>query len=94
MIKVTPFQASDLELELEFGPKVMQLGRLLRSIEEADLQDALIGAKQLSFICNITPTSLRSRLREVMDVGVWVLIRGMSREQRELGGLFRSTYLL
>ncbi|MFA7155693.1 MAG: DUF1670 domain-containing protein [Limnochordia bacterium] len=94
MIKVTPFQASDLELELEFGLKVMQLGRLLRIIEEAYLQDSLIGAKQLSFICNITPTSLRSRLREVMDLGVWVPIRGMSREQREQGGLFRSTYLL
>ena len=92
MIKVTPFQASDLELELEFGLKVMQLGRLLRIIEEAYLQDSLIGAKQLSFICNITPTSLRSRLREVMDLGVWVPIRGMSREQREQGGLFRSTY--
>ena len=68
MIKVTPFQASDLELELEFGLKVMQLGRLLRIIEAACLQDSLHGAKQLSFICNITPTSQRSRLREVIDL--------------------------
>ena len=44
MIKVTPFQASDLELELEFGLKVMQLGRLLRIFEDAYLQDSLIGA--------------------------------------------------
>ena len=72
----------------------MQLGRLLRIIEEAYLQDSVSGAKQLSFIRNITPTSLRSRLREVMDLGVWVPIRGMNREQREQGGLFRSTYLL
>ena len=72
----------------------MQLVRLLRIIEEAYLQDSLIDAKQLRFICNITPTSLRSRLREVMDLGVWVNIRGMSREQREQGSLFRSTYLL
>ena len=80
MIKVTPLQASDLKLVLEFGLQVMQLGRLPRISEEAHLQDSLIGAKQLSFICNITPTSLRYRLREVMDLGVWVPIRGMSRE--------------
>ena len=67
----------------------MQLGRLLIIIEEAYLQDSLIGANQLSFICNITPTSVRARLRLVMDLGVWVPIRVMSREQREQGGLFR-----
>ena len=35
MINVTQFQASVIELELEFGLMVMQLGRLLRIIEEA-----------------------------------------------------------
>ncbi len=54
-IKVTPFQASDLGLELEFGLKTMQLGRILRLIEEAYGQDSLIDAKQLSLLCNITP---------------------------------------
>ena len=72
----------------------MQLGRLLRFIEEAYLQDSLFGAIQRWFIRYISPTSLRSRLGEVMVFGVWVPFRGMSREQREQGGLFRSTYLL
>lgn len=93
-IKVTPFQASDLELELEFGLKVMQLGRILRIIDEAHAQNSLIDAKQLCLLCNITPTSLRSRLREVMELGIWVPLRGMARKDRERGGLFRSTYLL
>jgi hypothetical protein len=93
-IKVTPFQASDLGLELEFGLKTMQLGRILRLIEEAYGQDSLIDAKQLSLLCNITPTSLRSRLQDVKDLGIWAPVRGMSRKDRECGGLFRSTYLL
>lgn len=93
-IKVTPFQATDLALELEFGLKEMQLGRLLRLIEEAYAQDSLIDSKQLSLLCNITPTSLRSRLRAVMSLGIWVPTRGLSRKDRERGGLFRSTYLL
>ena len=44
MIKVTPFQASDLELEHEFCLKVIQLERLLRIIEDAYLQYSWIGA--------------------------------------------------
>lgn len=34
-IRLTPYDTEDLELELEFGLSTMQLGRLLRLIEEA-----------------------------------------------------------
>src|SRR5690554_2710153 len=93
-IKVTPFQVSDLGLELEFGLKTMQLGRILRLIEEAYGQDSLIDAKQLSLLGNNPPTYLRSRLRDVKALGIWAPVRGMSRKDRECGGLFRTTHLL
>ncbi len=93
-VKVTPFDAYDLDVELEYGLKEMQLGRMLRIIEEAYFQDSLVDLKQISFICNITPTSVRSRLKAVRSKGVWVPIRGLSTHDREQGGVFRSTYLL
>jgi len=93
-IKLTPFTAEDLDLELEFGLPVMQLGRILRLIEEAYQQDALLSGKQLTCLCNITPTSLRSRLKEVRQAGLWAPLKGLSRTDRELGGQFRSTLAL
>ena len=57
----------------------MQLGRILRLIEEAYGQDSLIDAKQLSLLCT-PPTSLRSRLQDVKDLGIWAPVRGMSRK--------------
>ncbi|HHY45804.1 MAG TPA: DUF1670 domain-containing protein [Firmicutes bacterium] len=56
-VKSTAFSPEDLELELEMGLAAMQLGRVLRLIEEAYAQDALLSAKQVGMICNLTPTS-------------------------------------
>lgn len=93
-IKITPFKAYDLDLELEFNLKVMQLARILRLIEEAYAQDSLLSSKQLSLILNITPTSLRNRLKGLRNNGIWIPTRGLSKKEREKKGKFRSTYLL
>ena len=72
----------------------MQLGRLLRIVEEAYLQNSLIDLKQLSLVCNITPTSIRSRFRGVRELGISLPLLGLSAKDREQGGMLRSTYLL
>ena len=94
LIRVTPFSSSDLDLELEFGLGVMQLGRLMRMIEEAYSQDSLLDLKQLTLLCNITPTSVRSRLADLRSLGVWVPLRGLSIKDRQRSGDLRSTHLL
>ena len=93
-IMLTPYAAEDLDLELEFGLAVMQLGRILRLIEEAYRQDALLSSKQLTFLCHITPTSLRGRLKKVREEGLWAPVKGLSRADRQRGGYFRSTLVL
>jgi len=93
-VKLTAFSPEDLELELEMGLAAMQLGRVLRLIEEAYAQDALLSAKQVGMICNLTPTSLRNRLQEVRRLGIWVPIQGLSRRAREQGGMLRSTWAM
>lgn len=93
-ICITPYDVSDLELELEFGLTPMQLGRVLRMIEEAYAQDSLIDAKQVALLGNMTPTSLRNRLNTLISHGIWVPTRGMPRKMRAQGGMFRSTWLL
>ena len=93
-IMLTLFAAEDLELELEFGLAVMQLGRILRLIEEAYEQDALLSGKQLTLLCHITPTSLRGRLKKVREEGLWAPLMGLSQVERQRGGQFRSTLIL
>jgi len=93
-IKLTPFAAEDLDLEIEFGLSTMQLGRIMRLIEEAYCQDTLLSTKQLTLLCHITPTSLRNRLKALRGKGIWVPVKGLSRVDREKGGCFRSTQAL
>lgn len=93
-IRLTPFDAEDLELEEEFGLAALQLGRMLRLVEEAERQDALLSAKQLTLLLNISPSSLRHRLGEVRELGIWVPLRGLSRSAQERGGPYRSTWTL
>jgi hypothetical protein len=93
-IVLTVFDIEDLDLEEEFGLAFLQLGRILRLIEEADRQDALLEARQLSLLCNIAPSSLRRRLQDVRDLGIWAPVRGLPRADREKGGLYRSTWVL
>lgn len=91
-IKLTPYDVEDLDLELEFGLATMQAGRILRLVEEAYRQDALLSAKQLTVLCNITPTSLRSRMAAIRREGIWVPVAGLSRAERQRGGQLRSTW--
>jgi len=56
-ITLTPFALEVLELELEFGLKTMQAGRICRLLEQACDQDALLSIRQLTWLTNITPTS-------------------------------------
>ena len=93
-IRLTPYDIEDLDLQLEFGLSTMQTGRILRLIEEAYRQDALLSAKQLTVLCNITPTSLRSRLAGLRREGMWVPVAGLSRVDRERGGELRSAWAL
>lgn len=93
-IRLTPFDAEDLELEEEFGLEALQLGRMLRLVEEAERQDALLSAKQLTLLLNISPSSLRRRVGEVRERGIWVPLRGLSHQAQERGGLYRSSWVL
>ncbi len=93
-IRLTPFDVEDLDLEEEFGLPVLQLSRMMRLVEEAERQDALLSARQLTLLLNITPSSLRRRLDEVRDLGMWAPVRGLPRSKRDRGGLYRSTWVL
>lgn len=93
-IRLTPYDVEDLDLELEFGLSTMQAGRILRLIEEAYRQDALLFAKRLTMLCNITPTSLRGRLAGLRREGIWIPVAGLSHSERELGGELRSAWAL
>ncbi len=93
-VVITPFHHEDLELEVEFGLKAMQLGRCLRMIQEAYQQDSLLSARTLTLVLNITPTSLRSRLNKVRELGIWAPIRGLSTGKRKGNFLFRSSWII
>lgn len=93
-IRLTPYDVEDLDLELEFGLPTMQAGRILRMVEEAYRQDALLSAKQLTVLCNITPTSLRGRMVALRREGIWVPVAGLSRTERQRGGQLRSAWAL
>ena len=47
-VTLTPLALGDLELELEFGLKTMQAGRICRLLEQAYDQDALLSIRQLT----------------------------------------------
>jgi hypothetical protein len=93
-VTLTPFALEDLELELEFGLKVMQAGRICRLLEEAYRQDALLSLRSLTWLTNITPTSLRGRLASLRAAGIHTPYRGLSRTAREAESLLRSTWAL
>lgn len=93
-IKITPIHDEDLDLEIEFGLKTMQLGRLLRIIEEGLAQDSLISLRDLSYLLNITPPSLRQRLRQVRLERIRAPIRGLAKKERPKDSFYRSTIIL
>jgi hypothetical protein len=93
-VALTPFALEDLELELEFGLKVMQAGRICRLAEEAYRQDALLSLRNLTWLVNITPTSLRARLAGLRARGIYVPYRGLSRAARSRPSVLRSTWVL
>jgi hypothetical protein len=93
-IRIAPFDQEDLALELEFGLAAMQAGRLARMIEQAYAQDALLSIRQLVWLTNITPTSLRGRLRNFRELGIHLPYLGLSHEGRTEGQLLRSSWVL
>ena len=93
-VTLTPFALEDLELELEFGLKTMQAGRICRVLEQAYEQDALLSIRQLTWLTNITPTSLRFRLRGFREHGMYLPYLGLSRQARRAPSELRSTWVL
>ncbi|NQT66198.1 MAG: DUF1670 domain-containing protein [Actinobacteria bacterium] len=93
-IKLTPYASEDLDLQLEFGLSVAQIGRIMRLIEEAYSQDATLSAKQLTLLLNITPTALRKKLKNLREQGLFVPVKGMSLKDRKKKTLFRSTFIM
>lgn len=96
MVKVTltPYEQEDLELELEFGLKTMQAARICRLLEQSYNQDALLSGRQLTWLTNITPTSLRTRLASFRGRGIYLPYLGLSRKARGDPSLLRSTWVL
>jgi hypothetical protein len=93
-VVLTPVEAEDLDLEMEFGLKAMQNNRLLRLVEEAEEQDALLSQKELVSLCQITPTSIRERLRPLRRQGMRLPLLGMKRKERVRDGFSRSGWIL
>lgn len=93
-LTLTPFALEDLELELEFGLKTMQAARICRLLEQASDQDALLSVRQLTWLMNITPTSLRFRLRSFREHGMYLPYLGLSRQARRAPSELRSTWVL
>ena len=93
-VKITPYDEQDLQVEYEFGLKVMQAGRIARMVEEAYGQDALLSLKQMVLLTNITPTSLRNRLREYRTQGMYLPYAGLSKKERARQSELRSTWTL
>ena len=93
-IKLTACDAEDLDIQLEFGLAAMQQARIMRLIEEAYNQDSLLSAKQLTILLNITPTSLRERLKNLRGLGLWAPVKGLGKKDRDSGAKFRSTWAI
>ena len=93
-IKLTIYDAVDLDIQLEFGLAAMQQARIMRLVEEAYNQDSLLSAKQLTVLVNITPTSLRERLKNLRQLGLWIPVKGLGKKEREAGRKFASTWAI
>jgi hypothetical protein len=72
----------------------MQAARICRLLEQAYRQDALLSVRQLTWLTNITPTSLRFRLRSFREQGMYVPYLGLSRKARAAESVLRSTWVL
>lgn len=81
------------ELHSRFGLKAMQNARLIRLIEEANLQGAVFDQPQLGMLTNITVKSIRSRLSPLLRKGVRLPLLGQSYKYRR-GRCFRITLAL
>ena len=93
-VRLTPYDEEDLELEFDFGLKTLQAGRIARMIEEAYTQDVLLSMRKLTWLTNITPTSLRSRLAGFRELGIYMPYLGLSRGGRQEPTVLRSTWML
>ena len=93
-ITLSIYDTEDLDIHLEFGIAAMQQNRILRLIEEAYAQGSLLSAKQLSLLLNITPTSLRNRLKKLRSLSLLVPIKGLGKKDRDINAKFRSTWAI
>lgn len=89
---LTPIAYSDIELFEEFGVKEMQMGRILRIIEEAYCQGGLLDMKQLCFLTQITDRTLRDRLHELWDKGIRAPLSMIRRKYLDNMSRFRQSY--
>ena len=91
---LTPIAYSDIELFEEFGLKEMQMGRLLRMIEEAYTQGGLLDIKRVCFLTQITDKPLRERLHELWDLGIKAPLSMIRRKYLDNMTMFRQSYCI
>ena len=92
-VVLTPWSHDDLELQREFGLKVLQNARLARLIEEAYWQDASLCTSMLCFLTNITAKSIRERLAPLWEAGIRLPVAAMAKKYRQGRG-FRAAAAL
>jgi hypothetical protein len=95
-VRLSTYEEEDLELELEleFGLKTMQAGRIARMTEQVYDQNGLLSVRRLTWLTNITPTSLRARLAAFRELGIYVPYLGLSLAERKKPAVLRSTWTL
>ncbi len=57
-------------------------------------QNGLLSVRRLTWLTNITPTSLRARLAAFRELGIYVPYLGLSRAERKKPAVLRSTWVL
>lgn len=92
-IEITVFHKNDLSILQEFGLKAIQNARICRILEEVFLQGCQIEIDTLAKIVNITPKSIRQRLRPLWESNITLPLALQSKKWR-IHLLFRSTYAL
>lgn len=83
LVHLTVFADEDAALLAEFGMTVMQTSRLVRVIEEAWYQDALLDSTRLCLLFPLSISALRDRLRPLWEQGIVAPLAGMPRRRRE-----------
>lgn len=91
---LTIYNYSDIELLEEFGLKAMQNNRILRIIEEAYRQDAILDYAGMCLLTPMTKKTLRKRLKSLWKQGIRAPLCGMALKYKENLSEFRQTRTL